>query len=784
MGLHHGAEITNTGMIACWDPGNVKSYYNNPAVTLYDISNNGNHANLNTSATMGPMMETGVGHIIFNGTSDYLPTTTLYNPTPTTSFTLNAWFKISSGGGKMIGFEDTQTGLPPTPSSTADRHLYIGATDGKLYFGVGSTAQITSTAAVRDGQWHMATGTYDGTTIRLYVDGALVSGPTSATALTYASGGYWRMGGYKLTPNAPDGYYSGILGHTMIYNRALSDAEILNCYHALHGRYDPAWRVYTKSEYLTSGTGIWQAPAPVIPNSATRVMVEAVGGGGAGLSGLTTPSFTARYGGGGGGAYSKNMLTLKSTDILYYSIGASNTNTWASINVNSVPTSTAAGILAKSGNPGVATALAPGGTFAASIGLYGYDGGAGYSGGGGGGGVKGIGGRGGASLNNIYTTGFYPGGGGGGGGGSTGGDAVEPRGGAGGNNYLGVGGGVSIDSTGTSGIDAYAGGGGAGDFGGNGASGSAGVEWDGLYGSGGGGAGGSATTNGGNGGLGGGGGGGGNVGGLGGVGILRLTYVTAYKAAADDSTVAADWLVVGGGGGGGAPGSAYGGGGGGGAVVPASGTLIRDTTYSVTIGSSGIGANYNTSTAATQGGSSNFGAFTTATGGFGAVPTPSFGIGGASGNNNTGGINGRNAGGGGGGAGGSGISVAGTSSYGGAGGPGITSSLTGSTYGGGGGGAGSISGSGGSGGSGGGGRGEYNSATSVAANGTPNTGGGGGGGNRFGGYGGSGVVVIRLPSAALVNMVGGGVITASSGGYTTYTFTSNGTFTYIGTPAS
>lgn len=109
----------------------------------------------------------------------------------------------------------------------------------------------------------------------------------------------------------------------------------------------------------------------------------------------------------------------------------------------------------------------------------------------------------------------------------------------------------------------------------------------------------------------------------------------------------------------------------------------------------------------------------------------------------------------------------------GTGGPGFEDPITGAQYAGGGGGWPRDSGSRliGWGGTGGGGN--ANTGSGAGDNGGTNTGGGGGGGKAATSNGGSGIVIIRYLGSTRGS---GGTIT-SSGGYTTHTFTSSGTYT-------
>lgn len=250
----------------------------------------------------------------------------------------------------------------------------------------------------------------------------------------------------------------------------------------------------------------------------------------------------------------------------------------------------------------------------------------------------------------------------------------------------------------------------------------------------------------------------------------------------------AEILMVAGGGAGGT--SLHGGGGG------AGGTTITSTTFVSGEGAKtiviGAGASNGTSNPAPNGGNTSFTGLTTVLGGGGGCTRQATGAtggcGGGAGYEGAGGTGtsgqGFNGGlgvrspdyRGGGGGGSAEAGWGGGSTRLGAGGDGKEFPTgSGTYYGGGGGGSCYGSASVPVGGAGGGGNGARGDVSVIAENGTANTGGGGGGRERnsnSGGAGGSGIVIIRYAGSQKGT---GGTVT-SSGGYTTHTFTSSGTY--------
>jgi len=223
--------VTN-GLVMCLDAGNRESYVSGSS-TIFDLSGTGNHGTLNNGPTFSSANN---GSIVFDGSNDFISTTNSVNNPQT--YTVAAWFKTSTGGGKkIIGFESSQVGA----GGNYDRNLYIG-TDNKIYFGQVDGANIrvaTSPSTYNDNIWHYIVGTFgsEGSTIRLYVDGVSVATGVAAFAQNYT--GWWKIGGINLNlwTNGVNGYYTGNIAAAHVYNRGLSASEVLQNYNALKGRF-------------------------------------------------------------------------------------------------------------------------------------------------------------------------------------------------------------------------------------------------------------------------------------------------------------------------------------------------------------------------------------------------------------------------------------------------------------------------------------------------------------------------------------------------------------------
>ncbi len=109
--------------------------------------------------------------------------------------------------------------------------LYTGANGGLEFYvstddGVSWTISPAAGAGIWDGQWHNVVGTFDGSTVRLYVDGRQVgSGTPDSSPIGYGlpTSNALMVGDY---PGCAGLDFSGTVDAVKIWNRALDPGEI------------------------------------------------------------------------------------------------------------------------------------------------------------------------------------------------------------------------------------------------------------------------------------------------------------------------------------------------------------------------------------------------------------------------------------------------------------------------------------------------------------------------------------------------------------------------------
>lgn len=117
-----------------------------------------------------------------------------------------------------------------TFSSLATQAMYLRfVDDGTVVLSAVTTTSsvsIGSGTALNNGRWHHVVGTYDGANLRLYVDGALVAGPTACTGNLRANGTDITAGAYDLDGFGANYRYTGSLARAAVYPVALSAARV------------------------------------------------------------------------------------------------------------------------------------------------------------------------------------------------------------------------------------------------------------------------------------------------------------------------------------------------------------------------------------------------------------------------------------------------------------------------------------------------------------------------------------------------------------------------------
>lgn len=161
-----------------------------------------------------------------DGSDDYL-TAPYTNPS---TISLACWINLDG----VISNQIIASVWSPTSSEQAIKLWHNDTTDDANKEGarweVNTSAGLvvsSNNAVLSTNTWYHLVGTYDGSSVTLYIDGSQVdsishSGDISTSPLDYTIGAQ--------DPNAPVAFYGGDLDDMRLYDKGLSATEVLNLY--------------------------------------------------------------------------------------------------------------------------------------------------------------------------------------------------------------------------------------------------------------------------------------------------------------------------------------------------------------------------------------------------------------------------------------------------------------------------------------------------------------------------------------------------------------------------
>jgi hypothetical protein len=211
--------------------------------TVSDLSGNGNSGTI-TGATWTPSGKFG-SSLTFNGTSNVVTIAHNASLSLGTAMTLEAWVKPSAlSSWRCVILKEATNGLTYA--------LYASDTASRPsgYIHTNSDTDVTSSTALALNAWTHLALTYDGATMRLFVNGVQAATRAISGSITTSTSAL-RIGGNNVWGE----YFSGQIDEVRLYNRALSAAEIQSDMSMPVGTSSGSWSVSGTILPATDGTG-------------------------------------------------------------------------------------------------------------------------------------------------------------------------------------------------------------------------------------------------------------------------------------------------------------------------------------------------------------------------------------------------------------------------------------------------------------------------------------------------------------------------------------------------
>ena len=228
---HSGPMVVSDGIVGCWDAAGKRSY---PGTgnTWTDVV-------LQNAGSMSPsptFKSDKAGIMSFDGTDDVVTinSSAELSALTTGDYSCDAWVNVVDADNSpnnypcIISLVDVGLILmgPTYPTGRAGVGLLVPHTDPSYQnLGTGFTS-----ASFKYGEWTHVACTRTGTTYSTYINGV---GGVSTTV-----NGWWDVPDWKIGRGFNTArYLDGDIGVIRVYNRVLTDAEILQNYYALKGRF-------------------------------------------------------------------------------------------------------------------------------------------------------------------------------------------------------------------------------------------------------------------------------------------------------------------------------------------------------------------------------------------------------------------------------------------------------------------------------------------------------------------------------------------------------------------
>jgi len=181
--------------------------------------------------------------MIFDGVNDYVRVGDSASLNVTGAITVSAWIK-TAGTNSYSAIVD---------KFGDEGYELVISSGGQLRLDIGGTpyGDITGTTDLRTNDWYFVTGTYDGSFMRIYVDGVLQRTTPYSAGLSVATKNL-EIG---VDSGAANRFFNGSIDEPRVWNRALSAAEIRQQYYSNLQKYDTnKWLFTSNQTLLPSGT--------------------------------------------------------------------------------------------------------------------------------------------------------------------------------------------------------------------------------------------------------------------------------------------------------------------------------------------------------------------------------------------------------------------------------------------------------------------------------------------------------------------------------------------------
>ncbi len=212
--------------MALWD--NIQGKWKLASTTWTDDSGNGNTLTASGSAPTAVAGHAGGANLgtNFSGSTQYLYITDAAQVglDITGAITISCWVKpANTSATKNYVAKHAASGNYgyTVYQNTSNKFGFLLSSDGTSY------SSVISNTTLSTGTWYHIAVVYDGTDLRIYVNGLL-----DCTPVSYTLGIYNNTAGFYIGANSiPNAYTNAVIDDVAIWSRALSDSEVYDVFY-------------------------------------------------------------------------------------------------------------------------------------------------------------------------------------------------------------------------------------------------------------------------------------------------------------------------------------------------------------------------------------------------------------------------------------------------------------------------------------------------------------------------------------------------------------------------
>lgn len=228
----HNPNIVLDGIILRLDPGS-KRCYPGSGTTVTDLVSG------RTGTMSGGMTVNSAGEFVFDGTDDkidmgnsYIDQSEYTMSQANSHYTLEAWIYVESSQGTTTNADSI---IGNTSSIGVGMQVGINGSVPRINFAARSTSNFYSSDFSYNEWVHVVYSHQQGSYTRIFLNGAL-DVTSSATSYNINSGSYGNIT-IGNSSSRVTGFFDGKMGPLSIYNRGLTDAEMVQNFNAHKSRF-------------------------------------------------------------------------------------------------------------------------------------------------------------------------------------------------------------------------------------------------------------------------------------------------------------------------------------------------------------------------------------------------------------------------------------------------------------------------------------------------------------------------------------------------------------------